>query len=251
MIKIELKSKSKINIMAQGGKILSQALTAVAKNSKQGIKLSSLDKIAEKIITQTNAIPSFIDYKGYPKATCLSVNEEVVHNIPGERKLKNGDILGIDIGVRYRGLCTDAAITIGIGNIPSNIKKILTTCRLSLNKAVKMSQAGNTIGDLGYIIEKTANHSGFNIIEGLSGHGIGKQSQEPPTIFNYGTKSQGLKITNGMCLAIEPMITTGKGQIGIKSDGWGVFTLDKKPAAHFEQTIAIWNNKPIILTQLP
>jgi methionyl aminopeptidase len=246
---VNIYSEKEIEIMQKGGKILAKTLKILSKKVKSGITTAYLNKVAEDLIFSFGAQPSFKGFNGYPAALCTSVNEEIVHAIPSKRILKNGDILSLDLGVRYRGLCTDAAITIPIGKIDKKVKKLITTTKKSLEIAIKQAKSNNHLEDIGWATQNYVEKQGFNVIRELVGHGVGKQVHEDPQILNYGRKGQGIELKEGMVLAVEPMVAMRNWRIKKGEDGFSYKTLDNGLCAHFEHTIAITKRGPKILTK--
>lgn len=255
---ITLKTKEEIAVLREGGKILAEVLQIISRLAKPGISTFELNKVAEDFIAKFNARPSFKNYKPekgmppYPAALCTSLNNEVVHCIPKkERILQDGDILGLDLGVWYKNLCTDAAITAAIGNVPEKAKKLIDITEKSLYAGINEAVVGNTIGDIGVAVSKIVESNGFSVIRDLVGHGVGHGVHEDPQIPNYGQKGKGEKLKEGMVLAIEPMTAMGDWRIkACEDDRFGYCTFDGGLSAHFEHTIAITANGPEILTML-
>ncbi len=250
---ITIKNPEEIQIMATGGKILASVLSRVAEATKVGITLKELDQLAEKLTRNAGAIPAFLNYrpdgaaKPYPASLCASVNDIVVHGIPNTYKLRSGDILTLDYGVKYKNFYTDSAVTIAIGKINETAQKLIDTTKKALLAGIKQAKIGNHIGDIGHAIKEVTTIKKFKIIEGLTGHGIGRELHEDPTIWNEGRAGTGEKITEGMVLAIEPMISAGSSKIiQLKDDSYA--TYDGSLSAHFEHTVAITKNGPVILT---
>lgn len=246
---INLKTKSEIEIMRAGGTIAATVLMELSKAARAGMTTAELNTIAEDIITQADAQPSFKGFHGYPAATCISINDEVVHGIPGERILKDGDIVGLDVGVFYRGYHTDTAITIGIGDISEKAQNLINTAKKSLENGLTKIKDGVFLGDAQNAIQKTIESAGYGVIRDLTGHGVGQNLQEAPAIPNYGQKGKGLILEEGMTLAIEPMLAAGDWHVKTLNDGWTVVTADRSLAAHFEHTIVVTENSCEILTQ--
>jgi methionyl aminopeptidase len=246
---ISLKTPEEIAKMRLGGKIAAQVLSELSKAAKTGVSVLELDSLAERIIREAGAKPSFRGFRGYPAATCISVNEEIVHGIPSDRKLKEGDIVGIDVGVLYEGFHTDSAVSVGIGKITPEAQKLLDTTKKALEEAIKIIKPGIHLGDIQAVIQEQADKAGFGIIRDLTGHGVGRSLQEVPSIPNYGEKGQGIVLKEGMVLAIEPMFSAGSWKINIKDDGWTVVTADSSLAAHFEHTIAVIKDRSEVLTK--
>ena len=247
---IILKTNEEIAIMREGGKILAEILKELAKEAKSGVMTKELDDYAEELILKYKATPSFRGYNGYPTALCVSINEEVVHGIPSERKLKTGDIVGLDLGIYYKGLCTDSAVTVGVGKISQKAKRLIGATKKSLYRGISAVKSGASIGDIGFAVQSYAEDQGFSVVRDLTGHGVGKKVHEPPQIPNYGKKGKGLKLKKGMTIAIEPMINEGKYFVHQQKDGWTFVTSDGNLSAHFEHTMAVTKNGCEILTAL-
>ncbi|MEM7361514.1 MAG: type I methionyl aminopeptidase [Bacteroidota bacterium] len=244
-----LKTAEEIELMRKGADILTQVHKEVVTHVKPGITTAELDKIAETVIRDHNAIPSFKGYNGYPATLCTSVNEQVIHGIPSHYYLKDGDILSIDCGVYYQKHHTDAANTVPIGNISKELLNLLSQTKEALYLAIEKATTQHTIEDLGHTIEQHIKKHNYHVIKEYGGHGIGKHLHEEPHIPNYPTTQHQEKIKNGMVLAIEPIVSLGQPDIYEGSDGWTVQTKDLSPTAHYEHTIAIINNQPEILTK--
>lgn len=252
---IYLKDKKDILLLREGGKRLAKVMRILRQEAKPGVSAAFLDKLAYELIKKYGGQPSFLNYqpdfalKPFPNSLCVSLNEVIVHGVPKkEIILKSGDIVSLDLGMKFEGLFTDMAITFGLGKIKPEEKKLIETTRGALREAIKAAKAGNTLGDIGYVIEHYALKNGFVVIRDLVGHGVGYAVHEDPPVFNYGQKGKGLKLEPGLVIAIEPMLTFDNGSIQEMSDG-SFATLNGKKAAHFEHTIAILENKTIIITQ--
>lgn len=248
-----IKSKTEIDIIEQGGKILGEILQKTAKLAKPGISTFELNNFAENLITKAGGKPSFKGYgdknNPFPSGLCTSLNDEIVHGIPSkEIILKEGDILSLDIGMEYKGLYTDTAITLPVGKISGLSTKLIQTTKKCLDDAIKACKPGNTIGDIGFAIQTLAEKEGFSVVRDLVGHGVGYDVHEDPQVPCYGKKGQGLKLEEGMVLAIEPMLCEKSYKIFIDDDGWTIRTADAGLSAHFEHTIAITNNGAKVLT---
>ena len=250
-----IKTEKEIALIREGGRILRETLLNIKANILPGVKLKSLDLIAWKVIKEAGggAYPAFLGYKPsgaekpYPASICASVNEVVVHGVPNNYELKEGDIVSIDVGVKYKGFYTDGAMTFPVGKISKEAEKLMETTKEALSLGIKEAQVGKTIGDIGFAIEKCAKKNGVFVVKMLTGHGVGKRLHEPPTIFNFGRKGSGEKLLPGMTLAIEPMFALGTGDIKQTEDE-SYATIDGSLAAHFEHTILITEKKPEILT---
>lgn len=251
---IRLKTENEIKIIAIGGKILIETLKEISKNAKVGVRLKDLDKLAFDFIEKHGGKPAFLGYypesakRLYGASICASVNDVIVHGFPTDYILKNGDVLKIDAGVKYQDFYSDAAITIGIGEISRNAKFLITATKMALDAAIKMARPENTLGDVGWIINSIAKKYKFKAVKGLTGHGIGRSLHEDPTIYNFGEKGKGIKLEPGMVLAIEPMFAIGTDKVIQRpDDSWA--TSDGSLSAHFEHTVAITNNGCKVLTE--
>ena len=252
---IHLKNKQDIVILQEGGKRLAKVMKVLRRETKPGVSAAFLDELAYTMIKKYGGYPSFLNYqpdfsnRPFPNSLCVSLNDVIVHGIP--RKdiiLKPGDLVSLDLGMEYQGLFTDMAITVGLGRMKPDEKKLIEVTRKALDLAIKTARPGKTLGDIGYAIENCATKNGFVVIRDLVGHGVGYAVHEDPPIFNYGEKAKGIKIETGLVIAIEPMITSGNGSIKEMSDN-SFTTLNGKKACHFEHTIAILKNKTIIITR--
>jgi len=252
---IKLKTQEDIQNLRISGKILVSVMDALVRNSQEGTSLKSLDEHARMLINKAGAKPAFLDYQPegsrypYPAAICASVNEQIVHGVPSSYTLKQGDVFKIDLGINYNGFFTDAAVTVGIGQISKEAEKLMQVTRNSLKEAIKVCKVGKRLGDIGAVIEATAKKANFHIVKGLTGHGVGFGVHEEPVIHNFGKSGEGLALEVGMVLAIEPMISLGTGEIKQSQDDSYV-TADNTLAAHFEKTIAITSTGPEVLTDL-
>lgn len=251
---IKLKSPQEIESIAASGKILSEVFKKILEEVKMGVSLKYLNDLADKLIRKAGAEPAFLNYRPegaknpYKAAICASVNDIIVHGFPTDYKLKDGDVLKLDFGVKYKGFYSDAATTVGIGKISGEAENLIKAAKEALEKAIETAKPGKTLGDVGFIISQTAKKYGVKAVEGLTGHGIGFNLHEEPTIYNFGQKGKGLKLKPGMVLAIEPMFAVGTKKIIQKSDeSWA--TADGSLSAHFEQTAAITEKEPKILTK--
>lgn len=242
------KTDEEIDLIKESGVLLGKTHAEVAKLIQPGIKTSELDKRAFEYITDNGGKPSFKGYNGFPFSLCISVNENVVHGMPGGYILKDGDIVSIDCGVLLNGFHSDSAYTYAVGNVTKEVENLLRVTKDSLIKGIEATVSGNRIGDIGFAIQQYVEKEGFSIVRELVGHGIGKDLHEGPEVPNYGKRGKGLKLQDGIVLAIEPMVNLGKKNIVQESDGWTVRTADRKPSAHFEHTVALRKGKPEVLT---
>lgn len=247
---ITLKSEREISMMRDAGKIVALALDELKKAVTPGITTGELDHIAETIIRKHGAKPAFKGYNGFPASICASINEEVVHGIPGLRKLKNGDIISIDAGAEINGYFGDAAVTLPVGEISAEAEKLLEVTQQSLNIGIKQACVGNRLSDISHAIQQYVEQNGFSVVRQYVGHGIGTAMHEEPQVPNFGKPGRGPRLQNGMTLAIEPMVNLGEFLVYSKEDHWTVVTKDHKFSAHFEHTIAILDSGPEILTTL-
>jgi methionyl aminopeptidase len=250
---ILIKSKKEIDYIRESCRIVAETLQLLKSNVKLGITTLELDKIAEDYIRSNNAIPAFKGYSqggapGFPGSICSSVDDEVVHGIPGSRVLKDGEIISLDIGVIKDGYFGDAALTVAVGNISDEKKKLMEVTERSLQLGIEQAIAGNKVHDISNAVQVYVEANGFSIVRDLCGHGVGKYLHEDPSIPNFGRKGTGPKLKNGMTLAIEPMVNAGKYDVITAKDGWTILTADGSTSAHFEHTILINNNSPEILT---
>lgn len=244
-----LTSESEITNLKKSGVILSNALQAAARAVKPGVTTGELNTIAEDSIRQQGGQPAFLGYQNYPATLCVSVNHEVVHGIPDpKRKLKSGDVVGLDLGAVYQGIYTDHAITVGVGKIDADAKRLILDTREALAVGLKAVRAGATTGDIGHAIQSFLEPKGYGIVRQLTGHGLGKAVHEAPSIPNFGEPGTGTKLTAGMVLAIEPMVTLGDWHVETQSDGWTVVTADDSRAAHFEDTVLVTDNGYELIT---
>lgn len=248
---ISIKSEREIQIMREGGKILAKIMKELEKLVEPGITTKYLDKVAEDLVFKHGAKPSFKNYQGFSAALCTSINEEIVHGTPSERKLKEGDIISLDFGVLFKGFHTDAAFTMSVGNkaAPETLR-LIRVAKKALKRGIKKVRPGNTFGDIGNTIQRYVEGQGYNVVRDLCGHGIGKEVHQDPQIPNYGKRKTGSKIKKGMVFCIEPMVTTGDWHIKKAKDGYGYETRDGSLSAHFEHTIAITKEGCKVLTEL-
>lgn len=245
---IILKTDEEIEFMREANRLVGKTLGELSRHIKPGVTTLQLDKIAEEFIRDHGAIPTFLGYGGFPNSICTSVNENVVHGIPNSTPLQEGDVLSIDCGTNLRGFCGDSAYTFQVGEVDEKVKQLLRTTRESLYKGIEQVRDGNRIGDIGSAVQTYCEARGYSVVRELVGHGIGRQMHESPEVPNYGRRGTGPLISNGMCLAIEPMINMGGRKVVFEKDGWTVRTKDRKPSAHFEHTVAIRNGKADILS---
>ena len=244
----ELKNSTEIVYIKQACRIAGELLIYLSEIVKPGVSTLWLDSKAEEFITKKGAIPAFKNYNGFPASICTSVNEEVIHGIPGKYRLKEGDILSVDVGVKKAGYFGDAASTIPIGQISGETKKLLKVTQESLYAGIQKAVHRNHVSDISKTIQDLVESSGFSVVRDFVGHGVGKKLHEEPPIPNYKTPGRGPRLLSGMTLAIEPMVNMGGFEVSIKKDNWTVVTKDGKPSAHFEHTILVNDGEPEILT---
>ncbi len=246
---IPIKSEKDLEIMREAGKILARMMRKIESFVKAGITTQEIDCLAQELATEKNIMPAFKGYRGYPAVICTSVNEEIVHGIPSDRELKDGDIVSLDLGINHLGYFCDAAITVAIGKIDTRVKKLMDVTRKSLSEGIKQAKIDNHISDISYAIQNYAERNGFSVVRQFVGHGIGRSLHEEPEIPNFGRPHQGAQLKSGMVLAIEPMVNMGTWESEIKEDGWTAVTKDRRPSAHFEHTVAVTEDGPEILTR--
>ncbi len=244
------KSRSEIEKMRRAGLIVGQTLRDLRKMIEPGITTLELDAYAEKKIRMAGAYPTFKGYRGFPASICASVNDEVVHGIPSDRKLRDGDIIKLDCGATLDGFVGDAAISVGVGKISPELERLIESTRESLFRAVEKMIPGNRLYDVSYAVQEYVEERGFSVVREFCGHGIGQHMHEDPQVPNYGRPGTGPKLKEGWVLAIEPMVNAGTYEVKILSDGWTVKTKDGRASSHFEHTIAVTEDGPIVLTAL-
>ncbi len=245
-----LKSKQEIEIMRRNNKILAELLEKLKEIIKPGITTLDIDKIADEYITSKGGYPGFKGYHGFPNSVCASVNEQVIHGIPNDKPLEQGDIVSIDVGIKKDGFWGDTAYTYRVGKISEEKDKLCRITEESLYLGIKQAIDGNRIYDISHVIQKHAENNGFSVVREYTGHEIGREMHEDTKVPNYGKKGYGPRIKTGLCIAIEPMINMGTYKVKVLNDRWTVVTKDNKPSAHYEHTIAVTENGPEILSKL-
>jgi len=245
---IILKSEQELDYLRASNKIVDEVLQALGMAMRPGIRTIDLDRIAEELIRQRGAEPAFKGYRRYPRAICVSINEEVVHGIPGPRRLRPGDIVSIDVGVRLNGYYGDGAATFPVGRIDPEVRRLLEVTKTALHRGIDQAGFGNRLSDISHAIQSYVEANGFSVVRDFVGHGVGKDLHEEPQIPNFGEPHQGPRLKPGMVLAIEPMVNMGSFEVRILQDNWTAVTRDGKPSAHFEHSIAITASGPEILT---
>lgn len=253
---ILIKSQKEIEYMRESGRIVALALDAIEKAIRPGVTTRELDKIATDVLKKEGAIPSFKGQQGfegskpYPATICASVNNQIIHGIPGDYALQDGDIISIDMGALKNGYHGDAARTFAVGNVSETAKKLIEVTKGSFFEGLKMAKAGNRVSDISHAVQTYAESFGFSVVRDFVGHGIGKELHEEPQVPNYGKPGRGPRLSSGMVIAVEPMINEGSYDINILKDGWTVVTVDGKLSAHYENTILITDGEPELLTMI-
>jgi methionyl aminopeptidase len=247
---IILKSRPEIEKMRKSNAIVAAILEELGKKIRPGVKTIELDRLSEELALKKGARPAFKGYRGYPYSLCTSVNSEVVHGMPSERELKEGDIVSLDFGILNDGYYGDAAVTVPVGEITPGARKLLKITEEALYRGIAEVKAGNRIGDISAAIQGHVEAAGYSVVRDLVGHGIGKSLHEDPQVPNYGSSGRGIELKPGMVFAIEPMVNEGAYRVEILRDGWTVVTADGKLSAHFEHSVAITENGPVILSRI-
>jgi len=251
---ITLKSAGEIEVLRRANVIVAELLEELKKKVAPGVTTLELDSLAEELTYKKKALPAFKGYqmagRVYPGSLCVSVNEEIVHGIPGARALKEGDVVGLDFGVIYEGFYGDSAFTVGVGRVSEEATRLMRVTEESLYRGIEQLVEGKRLGDLSSVVQKTVEDAGFSVVRAFVGHGIGKRLHEDPPVPNYGEPDRGLRIREGMVLAIEPMVNAGGWDVKMKEDGWTAVTADGSLSAHFEHSVAITKNGPYILSKL-
>ena len=244
----KLRSAEEIEILRENNLLVSKTLAEIAKMIEPGVTTAALDRRAEEYIRDHDAVPGFLGYGGFPNSLCTSVNDAVVHGIPSEYELKEGDIISIDCGTYKNGFYGDTAYTFAVGEINGEVKKLLKATREALFKGIEKAMAGNRVGDISFAVQTHAEDAGFSVVREMVGHGLGSNMHESPEVPNYGKRGKGPKLKSGMVICIEPMINMGTRNIKQDSDGWTIRTMDNKPSAHYELALAIRNGEADILS---
>lgn len=248
MSKIYFKSSEDIEKIRESSLLVSKSLAEVAKLIGEGVKTIQLDKIAEEFIRDNGGVPAFLNYNGFPYSLCISLNDQVVHGFPGEHVIKDGDIVSVDCGVVLNSFYGDSAYTFPIGNVDPETMRLLKVTKECLSLAIEKAVVGMRVGDVGYAVQEHAEKNGFGVVKELVGHGVGVKLHEKPEVPNYGKRGSGIKLEEGMVIAIEPMINAGKAGVKFWDDGWTVSTVDNRPSAHYEHTVAIKKGKADVLS---
>jgi len=245
---IQYKTNAEIELQRESSLLVGKTLAEVAKILKPGVSTKALDELAESYIRDNGALPGFKGYGGFPATLCISINDEVVHGIPGDRIVKDGDVVSIDCGTYKNGFYGDSAYTFAVGNVSEDVKLLLQRTKESLYLAIEQAVVGKRVGDIGYAVQNYCESFGYGIVRDLVGHGVGKNLHESPEVPNFGRRGTGPKLKEGMCIAIEPMVTLGSYAIQQDDDGWTIRTVDGLPAAHFEHDLAIRKGKADVLS---
>jgi methionyl aminopeptidase len=246
---ILLKSKKELQIMRTAGSLLAKIMQDIKGKISAGITTQEIDSLAEELIRREKCEPAFKGYKGYPATICTSVNDQVVHGIPSQRQLKQGDIISLDLGLDYEDFYSDIAVTVAVDKVSPEAKKLIETTRNALYEGIKHAKKGAHLTDISWAVQSIVEQNGFSVVRQFVGHGIGRNLHEEPEIPNFGRPNQGPVLKEGMVLAIEPMVNIGTWECEIQDDGWTAVTKDKKLSAHFEHTVAVTENGPEILTR--
>jgi methionyl aminopeptidase len=245
---IILKSDDEIAIMRHAGSVVGQTLRLLADELRAGVVVKDLDKVVRREFDRHQVVPTFLGYHGYPATVCISVNEEIVHGIPGKRVIQDGDIVSLDLGCTYKGFVADSAVTVIVGSAAPERQKLVDVARESLDRGIEQCRAGNRLGQVSNAIQEHIESNGFGVVRDYVGHGVGREMHEEPQVPNFGPPDRGPVLKKGMVLALEPMVTAGDWRTRQLEDGWTVVTADGSMAAHFEHTVAITDNGPVVLT---
>jgi methionyl aminopeptidase len=248
MSKVHYKSVEEIELIRKSSLLVSKTLAEIAKVIRPGIKTIELNKLAETFIRDNGGIPAFLNYNGFPYSLCISLNDQIVHGFPGQHVLVEGDLVSVDCGVILNKYFGDSAYTFAIGEVDEDVKKLMRVTKESLYLGIEKAVVGQRVGDIGYAVQEHAEKNGFGVVKELVGHGVGLRLHEKPEVPNYGKRGSGIKLEEGMVIAIEPMINAGRAGVKFWEDGWTVSTVDKKPSAHYEHTVAIKKGKADILS---
>ncbi len=245
---VALKGPAEIATMRRAGAVVAEMLARCSAAVRPGITTEELDEVGAEVIRENGATSSFLGYYGYPATICTSVNDEIVHGIPSGRKLREGDIVGIDVGAIVDGWHADAAVSVPVGKVKPEAAKLLRVTEEALRRGIAAARPGGRLGDIGAAVQEYAEQNGYSVVRNYVGHGIGRAMHEPPQVPNYGTAGQGRPISVGLCIAVEPMLNAGGAGTRVKPDGWTVVTADGSLSAHFEHTLAVTAEGPVVLT---
>lgn len=245
---LKRKTEEEIALVRESSLLVGKTLAEVAGMIAPGVTPLELDKRAFEFISDHKAVPGFLNYNGFPNSLCISRNEAVVHGIPDNKPLQEGDILSVDCGVLMNGFYGDSAYTFSVGEVSPEVQRLLDTTMRSLELGIAQAVAGNRVGDIGFAVQQEAEGAGYGVVRELVGHGLGRSLHEPPEVPNFGRRGRGAKLVDGLVIAIEPMINMGKKEVMQARDGWTIITSDRKPSAHFEHTVAVRNGKAEVLS---
>jgi methionyl aminopeptidase len=245
---ITVKSPAELRTMRDAGKLLGETLAELAEGCVAGTSTNEIDKRADRLIRARGAIPGFKGYGGFPKSLCISVNEEVVHGIPGKRVIKDGDIVSLDCGLIYKGLWADSGLTVMVGQVSPEAEKLVRTTREALQKGIEQARPGARVGDISAAVQRHVEAAGFTVVRNLCGHGIGREMHEDPNVPNYGVAGTGPLLKPGHALAIEPMVNAGSPEVELLDDDWTYVTADRRLSAYFEHTVLITEEGPVVAT---
>ena len=245
---IHLKTDEEIEILRENNILVSRTLAEVGRHIREGVTTREINRIAETFIRDNGAEPAFLGYQGYPASICISINEQVVHGIPGDRVIKEGDIVSVDVGTFLKGFVGDSAYTFAVGEVSAEARQLLEVTKEALYKGTAQAKAGNRIGDISAAVQEYAESFGYGVVRELIGHGLGRKMHEDPEVPNFGARGRGPLLKEGMVICIEPMINMGTKAVVFERDGWTVRTKDRKPSAHFEFAVAIRRDGPDVLT---
>ena len=248
---IIIKNSEQLKLMRIAGRITAEALVVAGETIRPGITTKELDNKIKRYIEKCGATPTFLGYNGFPGSACISINDEVIHGIPSDKVIiKEGDIVKVDVGARFRGYNGDSARTFAVGKVSDEALRLISVTEQSFYEAIKFARAGNRIGDIGHAVESFVISNGFSVVREYTGHGVGADLHEEPEIPNHGRPGRGARLYPGMTLAIEPMVNAGADRVKVRRDGWTVVTADGKLSAHYENSIAITESDPVILTEI-
>ncbi len=245
------KSADEIDTMARAGRVVAETLALMGETIRPGISTRELDELAEELIRSRGGVPTFKGYRGFPASICASPNDMVVHGIPGGYRVREGDLLTVDVGVTLEGFVADSAYTFAVGEVGEEAERLLAVCQAALAAGIAEARDGNHVGDISAAVQRVTEEAGFSVIKSLVGHGVGRSMHEEPQVPNYGRPGRGPKLATGMTIAIEPMITAGGEEVAVADDDWSISTVDGSLSAHFEHTVAVRENGPRILTEAP
>lgn len=245
---ITVKSEGELKLMREAGKLLADTLDHLAQEVRPGITTDDIDRLADRLIREKGAVPGFLGYNEFPKSLCISVNDEVVHGIPGKRVIKEGDIVSLDCGLIYKGLWADSGRTVLVGEVSDEARRLVDVTQQSLAKGIEQAVPGNRVGDISAAVQKVVEAAGFSVVRNFVGHGIGRNMHEEPQVPNFGLPGTGPLLRAGYALAIEPMVNAGGPEVEMLPDKWTIVTADGRLSAYFEHTVLITNDGPVVAT---